>query len=201
MLNIVFAANESRFQMRVITRCPKCNQLKLFPSAALQKKQKNKKSFQHSFFLTLTATECVDSYDHVLMCDPTKKQTNKCKLLPHRQTKKETKSLRKSLLSVTSESHPGKEQHVFPKRITQSPSWFRLVGSFIPTDHSLKLASWLTKIFRRIWKCTRSMFVGICGIKCSGQPQSFQGDGWRLSSRCSHRTCLTLYKYTKTARA
>lgn len=36
---LVFAANGSKFQMRAITWCPKCNQVKLFLSMALQKTQ------------------------------------------------------------------------------------------------------------------------------------------------------------------
>lgn len=39
--------------------------------------------------LTLTATECVDSYNHIQMCDPTKKKNKQVQTAsPHKQTKK-----------------------------------------------------------------------------------------------------------------
>lgn len=83
--------------MWVITWCPKCNQVKLFPSAALQKKikvlptlfiEKTLRLVAIYMVLTLTATECVNSYNHVQMCvTQQKKQVQTASPLTNKQRK------------------------------------------------------------------------------------------------------------------
>lgn len=186
MLNIVFAANESRFQMRVITWCPKCNQVKLFPSAALQKKKKKSPSNTLTFFfLTLTATECVDGYNHVHMCDPTKKK-NKCKLLPPLTNKRKKPKVGGNPFCSLHLHHTSWqwESHSLPPDFGW---WSNQKNKSSPQIAlSNRLRDWRRYLMRirKMYKVDICLllaaFRGFVGLKCSGQPQSFRGDGWRL---------------------
>lgn len=97
--------------------------------------------------LTLTATECVDSYNHVQMCDPTKKTSANC-FPTNKQTKKPKVGGNpfcllhlNHILAMSSKFSP-RQSHTVSLLISAARLGTRLFFfAFIPTDHSLRLAS------------------------------------------------------------
>lgn len=116
----------------------------------------------------------LNSYNSIWMYDPTQTSATLSWSLKYCFLTNNKNCSRKSLLSSTSKSYPGYEQQVISKpseRITQSPSWFQLVGLIFalvffshleeqqscfyprdPTDDHFQLISWLTL---KIWYLSR----------------------------------------------